>query len=242
MTVLLEVSGLSAGYGQVNVLNDVSVAVPQDGIVALVGANGAGKSTLLRAISGLIAPARGTIRFAGRDIGGLDADRVVDLGLLQVAEGRRIFRRQSVRDNLEVSLYGTRLSKPEEARRFDRVFSLFPILRERSQVPAGILSGGQQQMLTIAQALMRAPRLLMLDEPSLGLAPIIVEQVIGTVQLLAREGITILLVEQMVEMALEIADHAYVMQHGQVIGQGRAADIAGSDLLRAAYLGQHQPN
>jgi branched-chain amino acid transport system ATP-binding protein len=211
--------------------------VRQGEIVALVGANGAGKSTLLRTVSGLLQPAAGSILFDGAPIGGRRADQIVDLGLLHVAEGRRIFRRQTVRANLELSLYGTRLPREEEQRRFDQVFSLFPILEERRETCAGVLSGGQQQMLTIAQALMRAPRLLMLDEPSLGLAPIVVDQVLDTVETLARNGITILLVEQMVELALEIADHAYIMQHGHIIGHGPAAEIANSPLLKKAYLG-----
>lgn len=237
MSELLNIAGLCAGYGPVTVLSDVTVSVRQGEIVALVGANGAGKSTLLRTISGLLTPSAGSIVFDGKPIGGRRADQIVDMGLLHVAEGRRIFRRQSVRANLELSLYGTRLSRAEEQRRYDRVFTLFPILKEREQVSSGILSGGQQQMLTIAQALMRSPRLLMLDEPSLGLAPIIVDQVLDTVRALARDGITILLVEQMVELALEIADRAYIMQHGHITGHGAAADIAASPMLKSAYLG-----
>jgi branched-chain amino acid transport system ATP-binding protein len=239
MSALLEVEGVSAGYGAVNVLNELALRVPPNRIVALLGANGAGKSTLLRTISGLLTPSRGRIRFDGEEIGGMAADRIVDRGLLQVAEGRRIFHRQTVRDNLEISLYGAGLAKSEEARRFDRAFALFPVLKEREKSLAGVLSGGQQQMLTIAQALMRGPKLLMLDEPSLGLAPIIVEQVLDVVVELARSGITILLVEQMVELALEIADYAYVLQNGSVIGEGQSKDIADSELLRSAYLGQH---
>ena len=237
MTALLEVEGLSSGYGAVNVLDGVSIRIPANRIVALVGANGAGKSTLLRTISGLLVPSGGSVRFEGEEIGGVSADRIVNRGLLQVAEGRRIFRRQSVLDNLELSLYGAGLSRAEEARRFEHVFALFPVLKERECVPAGILSGGQQQMLTIAQALMRGPKLLMLDEPSLGLAPVIVEQVMGAVLELARGGITILLIEQLVETALEISDYAYVMQHGHVIGEGEPKEIMGGKLLRTAYLG-----
>lgn len=237
MTALLEVEGLSAGYGAVSVLEKVAIQVPAKQVVALVGANGAGKSTLLRTISGLLRPSLGRIRFDGEEIGGMAADRIVERGLLQVAEGRRIFRRRTVKENLEVSLYGARLNAAEEARRYDRAYTLFPILKEREAARAGVLSGGQQQMLTIAQALMRGPKLLMLDEPSLGLAPIVVEQVMDAVIELARSGVTILIVEQMVEFALEISDYAYVMQHGAVIGEGRSKDIAGSALLRDAYLG-----
>jgi branched-chain amino acid transport system ATP-binding protein len=234
---LLEIRDLDAGYGHVSVLRNVSMAVRMGTIVALVGSNGAGKSTLLKTISGLIRPTRGSIGFGGEAISNVSPGGIVDRGLLHVAEGRKLFRSQSVEDNLDLGLYGTKLSKAEEARRYERVFSLFPILAERRAVPAGILSGGQQQMLTIGQALMRDPRLLMLDEPSLGLAPIIVEQVLDTVVKLRSEGITILLVEQMVELALQIADHAYILQNGAMIGDGPAKDFSGSALLRQAYLG-----
>jgi branched-chain amino acid transport system ATP-binding protein len=155
--VLLDVAGLAVGYGPVGVLEDVSVAVPAGSIVALVGANGAGKSTLLRAISGLLKPSQGCIRFAGGEIGGARPDRIVDAGILHVAEGRRLFRAQSVADNLDLGLYRTSLDRAETARRYDFVFELFPMLRERLGVAAGILSGGQQQMRAIAQALMRRP-------------------------------------------------------------------------------------
>ena len=234
---LIEVSGLDVGYGHVGVLRGVDLAVPQGTIVALVGSNGAGKSTLLRAISGLLRPWTGSIAFAGQAIAGEPPHRIIDLGLLHVAEGRRLFRRQTVHANLELGLYGTRLEKSEERRRFDRVYALFPMLAERPQALAGILSGGQQQMLAIAQALMRQPKLVMLDEPSLGLAPIVVDQVMGVLQRLRDAGTTILLVEQMVELALDIADQAYVLQNGVVIGNGPPAAIRNGDLIRRAYLG-----
>jgi branched-chain amino acid transport system ATP-binding protein len=237
MTALLEIDGLDAGYGQVRILEGISLRLETGGIAALVGANGAGKSTLLKAISGLIRIHAGRILFEGEDITRLSPDRIVDRGLLHVAEGRRIFRRQSVRDNLDLSLTGTRLTAAETARRFDRVHALFPILAERARMTAGLLSGGQQQMLTIAQALMRSPRLLMLDEPSLGLAPIIVDQVLDTVEALARDGITILLVEQMVERALNIADTGHVIQHGRIVETGPAASLLDSQALKDAYLG-----
>jgi branched-chain amino acid transport system ATP-binding protein len=235
--VVLRVSGLAAGYGHVGVLHDVDLEVDQGAIVALVGSNGAGKSTLLRTLSGLLRPSAGDIVFAGRQIAGEAPHRIIDLGLLHVAEGRRLFRRQSVHANLELGLYGTRLDKPTERRRYDFVYELFPMLAERPQALAGILSGGQQQMLAIAQALMREPRLLMLDEPSLGLAPIVVDQVLEVLQRLRGIGTTILLVEQMVERALDIADHAYVLQNGTVIGSGSPSAIRAGDLIRRAYLG-----
>ncbi len=233
----LRVETLDAGYGHVEVLRSVSLAIPAGQVVALVGSNGAGKSTLLRAVSGLLRPSAGRILFEGRDIAGSAPHHIVEAGLLHVAEGRRLFRGQSVRANLELGLCGRRLTRSETKARFDLVYGLFPMLAERPQVRAGILSGGQQQMLAIAQALMGRPRLLMLDEPSLGLAPVIVDQVIDVVQRLAKSGITILLVEQMVERALEIADHAYVLQNGVIIGHGTPAEMHRGDLIRRAYLG-----
>ncbi len=234
---LLDVQAVDAGYGHVGVLRGVSLQVEKGAIVALVGANGAGKSTLLKTISGVLRPTAGRIVFDGAEISGLAPHRIVDAGLMHVAEGRRLFRSQSVRDNLELGLYGGRLDAAAEARRYEFVYELFPMLRERPDHRAGVLSGGQQQMLAIAQALMREPRLLMLDEPSLGLAPVIVDQVIGAIERLRAEGVTILLVEQMVDRALDIADRAYVFQNGVVIGHGAPADIRGGDLIRRAYLG-----
>jgi branched-chain amino acid transport system ATP-binding protein len=234
---LLQVSGLDVGYGHVGVLRGVDLAVAEGDIVALVGSNGAGKSTLLRAISGLLRPSAGRIVFVGQDIAGQPPHRIIDLGLLHVAEGRRLFRRQNVHANLELGLYGARLDRAVERQRYDFVYELFPMLAERPQALAGVLSGGQQQMLAIAQALMRQPRLLMLDEPSLGLAPIVVDQVMEVLQRLRTAGTTILLVEQMVERALAIADTAYVLQNGRVIGQGPARELRDSDLVRQAYLG-----
>jgi branched-chain amino acid transport system ATP-binding protein len=236
-TAALEISQLSVGYGPVNVLEDLNLTVHQGAIVALLGSNGAGKSTLLRAISGLLRPTRGHITFNGQVIGGAHPNLIVKAGLLHVPEGRGLFRLQSVRANLDLSLYGSGLSKQQERERFEYVFSLFPVLADRSTSIAGVLSGGQQQMLAIGQALMRSPRLLMLDEPSLGLAPVIVTQVLQTLLSLRAQGTTILLVEQMVERALEIADHAYVLQSGRVVGHGTPAELSGGELIRAAYLG-----
>ena len=237
MTALLQVQGLDAGYGHVGVLRGVDLAVEAGTLVALVGSNGAGKSTLLRTISGLLRPWTGRIAFDGQDITGARPHRIIDAGLLHVAEGRRLFRRQDVHSNLELGLYGTRLDRAEEKRRYDFVYELFPMLAERPTALAGILSGGQQQMLAIGQALMRSPTLLMLDEPSLGLAPIVVDQVMAVLQRLRGAGTTILLVEQMVERALEIADQAYVMQNGMMIGSGTPQAIRSGDLIRRAYLG-----
>jgi branched-chain amino acid transport system ATP-binding protein len=203
----------------------------------VVGANGAGKTTLLRTISGLLKPASGRIRFRGADIGGAAPARIVQAGLLHVAEGRWLFRTQSVADNLELGLYGTHLGKVGEAQRYERAFELFPVLRERLNTNAGALSGGQQQMLAIAQALMRDPQVLMLDEPSLGLAPSIVDQVLDAIVRLRKSGVAILLVEQMVGLALEISDFGYVLQNGRVIGSGRPSALSEGDMIRRAYLG-----
>jgi branched-chain amino acid transport system ATP-binding protein len=234
---LLSVRDLRAGYGRVNVLEGVSIDVPAGGLVALVGSNGAGKSTLLRTLSGLLRSSAGQITFDGKSLNGAAPASVVERGLLHVAEGRRLFRMQSVRDNLQLGLWGSSLSKADTAARFDRVFSLFPILHERRSVRAGILSGGQQQMLAVGQALMHAPRLLMLDEPSLGLAPAVIDQLLDAVVQLRADGCAILLVEQMVERALAIAGTAYVLQNGRVIGHGPARTLRDSDLVRQAYLG-----
>lgn len=234
---LLEVRNLDAGYGQVSVLRDVSIEVRRGTIVALVGSNGAGKSTLLRTISGLIAPGNGRIQFDGGDVGGLAPERIVERGILHVAEGRRLFRQQSVRDNLDLGLYRAGVDARTERQRLNVVLDLFPALADKLNHQASTLSGGQQQMLAIGQALMREPVVLMLDEPSLGLAPIVVDQVMDVIVRLRARGTTILLVEQMVERALEIADFAYVFQSGRVIGGDEPRRLANSDLLRHAYLG-----
>ncbi|HMN78651.1 MAG TPA: ABC transporter ATP-binding protein [Burkholderiaceae bacterium] len=234
---LLDLRGIDCGYGRVEVLRQVSLQVHERRIVTVLGGNGAGKSTLLKAISGLLPLTAGTVRFAGEPIGGLPPARIVDRGLLHVAEGRRLFRTQSVLSNLDLGLYGAGLSRAEEKRRLDQVLSTFPMLAERPQVAAGALSGGQQQMLAIAQALLRTPRLLMLDEPSLGLAPIVVDQVIDVILKLRDQGCAIVLVEQLVERALEVADFVYVLQSGRIIGSGTPAELSGSEMIRHAYLG-----
>jgi branched-chain amino acid transport system ATP-binding protein len=236
---LLSATDVDAGYGHVRVLENVSISVAAGRIVALVGRNGAGKSTLLRTLSGLIRPTSGDISFDGRNIAGSRPHTIVAAGLLHVAEGRRLFRRQSVADNIELGRYGLRLSEDEHRQRIARIHELFPVLREKQGLPAGSLSGGQQQMLAIAQAMMREPKLLMLDEPSLGLAPVLVDQVLAAILTLRAQGVAILLVEQMVERALEIANHAYVMQNGRVIASGPAAEIAAGEALRAAFMGDH---
>jgi len=233
---LLEVNGLSSGYGRLPVLREVSLTARAGEIVALVGGNGAGKSTLLKTLSGLLPMTAGSIVWEGVEIGGRKPGAIVDLGLLHVAEGRRLFRGQSVENNLDLGVYGSRLSRDAERRRLDEVLGMFPMLAERRGVLAGALSGGQQQMLAIAQALMRTPRLLMLDEPSLGLAPIVVDQVFELLLRLRDQGCAVLLVEQLVERALEVAEHAVILQNGRVVASGKAADLRGGAELARAYL------
>ena len=237
MKDLLALHGVEAGYGSVPVLHEVSMTVPEGALVGLVGSNGAGKSTVLRTISGLLRPSAGRIVFRGEDLTARRPDRIVDAGVLHVAENRRMFRRLSVSDNLDLGLYGARLGREEERVRTDRVLELFPMLAASKDRPAGLLSGGQQQMLVIAQALLRDPVLLMLDEPSLGLAPSVVDEVFGVLSRLKAEGVTILLVEQVVERALELADLAFVLQTGRVVGSGPGHELLGSDLVEHAYLG-----
>jgi len=233
---LLEVNGLSSGYGRLPVLREVSLTARAGEIVALVGGNGAGKSTLLKTLSGLLPMTAGSIVWEGVEIGGRKPGAIVDLGLLHVAEGRRLFRGQSVENNLDLGVYGSRLSRDAERRRLDEVLGMFPMLAERRGVLAGALSGGQQQMLAIAQALMRTPRLLMLDEPSLGLAPIVVDQVFELLLRLRDQGCAVLLIEQLVERALEVAEHAVILQNGRVVASGKAADLRGGAELARAYL------
>jgi branched-chain amino acid transport system ATP-binding protein len=234
---LLEVTGLQAGYGPVRILENVALTIGRGAFVALVGANGAGKSTLLRALSGLVRPTAGRIVFDGEDLTSALPDRVVAVGIVHVAEGRRLFRTQSVADNLDMGLYGTKLSRADEKVRVDEALAMFPILQEKLHLQAGTLSGGQQQMLAIAQVLVRHPRLLLLDEPSLGLAPVVVDQVFDVLAKLHQGGVTILLVEQMVDKALALAQSGYVMQNGRIVGSGSAAELISSDMVRRAYLG-----
>ena len=234
---LLKVDGLSVGYGMVPVVQQATLQVGRGEAVALLGANGAGKSTLLKCLSGLLKPSTGRAQFDGRDITGAAAEALVPLGLAHVAEGRRIFRRESVMDNLLLGLYRVRAGKGEVQARIDEALQLFPVLREKASLQAGGLSGGQQQMLAIAQALVRRPTLVMLDEPSLGLAPNLVDEVLQTLATIRSRGVAVLLVEQVVEKALAFVDHAYLLQSGRITADGPAAQMQGSDQVRRAYLG-----
>lgn len=234
---LLEVSGLVSGYGHVRVLEGVSIAVHDRQIVTILGGNGAGKSTLLKTLSGLLPVEAGSIRFEGRSLVGRAPGQIVDAGLSHVAEGRRLFRTQSVMSNLELGLYGTRLGRAEEKRRLDAVLGTFPMLAERPNIAAGALSGGQQQMLAIARGLMSRPRLLMLDEPSLGLAPIVVDTLADIIVQLNAGGMAVLLVEQRVDLALRISQRAYVLETGRIVMQGASEQVMQDPAIKSAYLG-----
>lgn len=233
---LLAVENLSVFYGAIEALRGVSLRVEEGEVVTLIGANGAGKTTTLRTISGLIEPKRGAINFAGQAIQGWAPHRVVKSGLVQVPEGREIFANLSVDENLQLAAY---LRHDKAAIRADRerALELFPRVRERLNQQAGTLSGGEQQMLAIARALVARPKLLMLDEPSLGLAPQLVRSIFQVIREINREGTTILLVEQNANMALQVANRAYVIEVGKIRMEGPAAELAKSDEVRKAYLG-----
>ena len=236
MSALLEVDGLVARYGRITALQGVSLTVDEGEIVPLIGANGAGKTTTLRAISGLVRPAGGTVRFDGRDISRLAPNEIVRAGISHSPEGRRVFPRMTVRENLELGAY-TRTSKSEIAADTERVLAVFPRLRERYEQRAGTMSGGEQQMLAIARALMSRPRLLLLDEPSLGLSPKLVQTIFEVIRDINQRGTTILLIEQNARQALAIAARGYVLEVGKIAYSGIASELAASEAVRAAYLG-----
>lgn len=232
---MLEVRNLVAGYGGTDVLRGISLDVAAGEIVAVLGANGVGKTTLNRALSGLLKPSAGTISFLGQGIGGAKPPTIVEAGLIHVPEGRRIFPNMSVRDNLVLGSY--RRGKPAREVNLERMFNLFPRLRERETQAAGTLSGGEQQMLAIGRGLMGEPKLLILDEPSLGLSPLLVEEMFTLIARIAAEGLAVLLVEQNVVQSLELAARAYVMENGRIVVSGPSADIAADPALKHAYLG-----
>ena len=233
---MLKVSGLDVFYGDAQALDNVSLEVTEGSIVAIVGANGAGKTSLIRTIAGINRPARGQIQFRGRDIAGAPSHKVCDLGIGQVAEGRQVFPSLSVSENLDMGAMLPRARAKRERNR-ERVFDLFPHLRERLSQPAGTLSGGEQQMLAIGRCLMGAPELVMFDEPSLGLAPTIVQQVLATIRDLNREGLTCVLVEQNVAVSLRLAGRAYVLENGRITLSGTGLELLADDRVRQAYLG-----
>lgn len=233
---MLKVDNLNVYYGAIHAIKDISIQVPKGEIVTLVGSNGAGKSTTLRTISGLMKPKSGTILFEDQDIAGVAAHKIVGRGLCQVPEGRHVFANMSVMENLELGAY-LRSDKDEIARDLEDVFQKFPRLLERKEQLSGTLSGGEQQMLAMGRALMSRPRLLLLDEPSMGLAPLLVKEIFRIIQEINEAGTTVLLVEQNANMALSIAHKAYVLETGRIALAGTAEELASSEAVRKAYLG-----
>jgi branched-chain amino acid transport system ATP-binding protein len=240
---MLEVEGLEVAYGQIRAVKGVSFAVEAGQVVSLIGANGAGKTTTLRTLSGLLRPVRGSVTFEGRRIDGVPAHEIVELGIAHVPEGRRIFPRMTVLENLELGAFsrvgrGRKDGASELRSDFERVFELFPVLAERRNQAGGTLSGGEQQMLAIGRALMSRPRLLMLDEPSMGLSPIMMTRIFDTLAELKAAGTTVLLVEQNAQAALALADRGYVIETGRVVLEGGGEDLLASEDVRKAYLGE----
>jgi branched-chain amino acid transport system ATP-binding protein len=234
---MLRINGVSASYGPVRALEDVSVEVPEGGIVALLGANGAGKTTTLKAASGLMRPTVGTVEFNGRRIERRPAEALVSMGISHVPEGRALFAELSVRENLLLGAY-TRKDRKGVEEDLERVSGYFPVLGQRPKMAAGLLSGGEQQQLAIARGLMSRPRLLLLDEPSLGLAPLVVREIFGIIERINREeGVTILLVEQDAALALKVASYGYVLEAGKVVVEGKAAELRENEAVRRSYLG-----
>ena len=233
---MLSVETLDVFYGDAQALDGVSLEVEEGAIVAIVGANGAGKTSLIRTIAGMLRPARGAIRYRGSDIAGWPSHRVCDLGIGQVAEGRQVFPTLTVAENLDMGAMLPRAKAQRETNR-ERVFALFPKLQERVRQAAGTLSGGEQQMLAIGRCLMGAPELVMFDEPSLGLAPTIVQDVLKAIRDLNREGLTCVLVEQNVAVSLRLASRAYVLENGRVTLAGSGEQLLADDRVRQAYLG-----
>lgn len=234
--IMLKIDNIHVYYGAIHALKGVSLEVHKGEIVTLIGANGAGKSTTLRTVSGLLAPKSGGISFLGENIAGMPAHEIVKHGISQVPEGRRIFAEMSVQENLEMGAF-TRKDKAGVEKDFEIVYNRFPRLKERRKQQAGTLSGGEQQMLAMGRALMSRPKLLLLDEPSMGLAPLLIKEIFSIIEGINREGTTVLLVEQNANMALSIAHRAYVMETGRITLQGAAKELAASEDVRKAYLG-----
>jgi len=234
---MLKVTDLTVNYGTIEAVRGLSFEVTAGQVVAIIGANGAGKSTTLNAISGLLKPVRGRIELDGREITGLRPDQVARLGLAQVPEGREVLATLNVEENLRLGAY-TRNDRPEIEKDLHAMFQRFPILEKRRKQPAGLMSGGEQQMLAVARALMARPKLLILDEPSMGLAPLIVNQIFETITEIHAQGVTLLLVEQNARKALQVADYAYVLERGEVVHAAPAADLRNDARIAAAYLGE----
>ena len=234
--MMLKIENLDVFYGDAQALDGVSLEIEEGAIVAIVGANGAGKTSLIRTIAGMHKPAQGHVYFRGLDIAGWPSHKVCDLGIGQVAEGRQVFPSLSVAENLAMGAMLPR-ARADRARNLERIYAMFPVLTERRHQAAGTLSGGEQQMLAIGRCLMGAPELVMFDEPSLGLAPTIVQSMLQTVRDLNREGLTCVLVEQNVSVSLKLASHAYVLENGRITLSGTGEALLGDDRVRQAYLG-----
>ncbi len=232
---MLEVQGVSTRYGRISMLRNVSVSLREGEIACLLGPNGAGKTTLIRTILGIVTPVEGSIRFQGERIDGLKTNRIVARGVGVVPEGRRIFPKMTVEENLRMGAFAEWRSAKVESR-MEEIFDQFPRLRERQRQIAGTMSGGEQAMLAIGRALMGRPKLLLLDEPSLGLSPLLVEQIFEMIQAINRQGTTVFLVEQNARKTLALAHHGYLLQKGEIVGAGTAAELADSDVVRHAYL------
>jgi branched-chain amino acid transport system ATP-binding protein len=234
--MLLEMRKIAVNYGKINAIRDISIAVPEGKIVTIIGGNGAGKTTTLRAMSGMVPIVAGEILFEGQRIDHLPAHKVVAHGIAHVPEGRRIFKDMTVEENLRTGAF-LRRDKPEIERDLEQVYDRFPRLRERRVQRAQTMSGGEQQMLAIGRALMSKPRLLLMDEPSMGLAPVIVEEIARIIEEINAQGLSVVLVEQNAELALELAHHAYVLETGNTAMEGPAHELRGNEHVRAAYLG-----
>ncbi|WP_249776243.1 ABC transporter ATP-binding protein [Arsenicicoccus cauae] len=235
---MLEVKDLRVAYGKIEAVKGISFDVEEGQVVSLIGTNGAGKTTTLRTISGLLRPARGSITFEGKRIDDVPAHKIVTLGLAQSPEGRRIFPRMTVEENLMLGAFARKDGSSAVRQDLDAAFELFPILRERRSQPAGTFSGGEQQMLAMGRAMMSRPRLMLLDEPSMGLSPLMMKKIMSTVQTLKAQGTTILLVEQNANAALKISDVGYVLEVGKIVLRGTGQELLSSDEVRKAYLGE----
>ena len=233
---MLKVEGLNAGYGSVNILWDIGFEVKDGEIVAILGSNGAGKTTMVRTITGMVKASSGKVEFNGEDLSGKSSRVILDSGIVQVPEGRQLFTEMTVLENLELGAFNKE-TKAHFAENLEKCYNWFPKLRERAKQAAGTLSGGEQQMLAMGRALMSHPKLLMLDEPSMGLAPILVEQIFDIIKDLNRKGSTILLVEQNAQMALSVAHRGYVMETGKIVATGTGAELIESPEIKRAYLG-----
>lgn len=236
---MLELIDIRTFYGPIEALRGIGIEVKQGEIVSLIGNNGAGKSTTLMTISGILRPEAGDIVFEGKSIMGIPPHRIVEMGISQVPEGRRIFPRLTIKENLEMGAYTKfKVQSSKFKVQLDKIFELFPVLKERQKQPGGTLSGGEQQMLAIGRALMSDPKLLLLDEPSLGLAPIIVSKIFRTIKEINSEGVTVLLVEQNARLALKLSDRGYVLENGRVVLEGKGEELLSNEQVKKAYLGE----